>query len=385
MLPRLLRWRSASWILLLTVGLSACSTARGTSMVAAVDGPGTPGRTPESLSAFARARMGNELQVLVLSGGGQNCAFSAGALKGWRDAGRPKFDVVTGISAGGLLATYAFLGTPADDVRVEAISTDIEQADVLCMRSPLALPFSSSLADFSPMRRFLEREIDDGVVARVAAASEGGRRLLLVGTTNLDTGRMAIWDLGALARAGNAALYRAVLLASASPPVLAPPVLLGGVPHADGSLIGNVFVPDAELHLDAASRERYLAVVRERKGTDRGFVTLHVLYSGLCQVEPACTEIGLVPVATRAFDLLLSSAGHGSLWYVYGLSQRRGQTFRMLRIPERLHPIAQDPVAFDRASIRALFDAGVAAGRDPSAWTSTPPTLADPAPAAPTK
>ena len=377
MIPRTLRSRSAAWILLLTLGLSACSTGRGPSLVAAVDGPGTPSHTRGALTSFAQARAGDELNVLVLSGGGQNGAFSAGALKGWRDAGRPRFDVVTGISAGGLLATFAFLGTPADDARVEAISTDLEKSDVLCMRSPLALPFAASLADFAPMRRFLEREIDDATVARVAAASEGGRRLLLVGTTNLDTGRLAVWDLGALARAGNAPLYRAVLLASASPPVLAPPVLLGGVPHSDGSLIGNVFVPDAETHLDAASRERYLAVVRERKGTDRGFVTLHVLYAGLWKVQPTCTEMGVVPVATRAFDLLLSSSGHGSLWYAYGLAQRRGQTFRMLSIPERLHPIAKDPIAFDRASLRALFDAGVAAGRDPSAWRPTPPTLGE--------
>ena len=40
--------------------------------------------------------------VLVLSGGGANGAYTAGVLNGWLSAGtRPEFDVVTGISVGG--------------------------------------------------------------------------------------------------------------------------------------------------------------------------------------------------------------------------------------------------------------------------------------------
>ena len=73
--------------------------------------------------------------LLSLSGGGQNGAFGAGLLIGWRESGqRPQFDVVGGVSTGALLAPHALLGTPADDATLEeetpksrkGISTRIE-------------------------------------------------------------------------------------------------------------------------------------------------------------------------------------------------------------------------------------------------------------------
>lgn len=48
---------------------------------------------------------------LALSGGGENGAYGAGLLAGWSTAGtRPNFSVVTGISAGALIAPFAFAG-----------------------------------------------------------------------------------------------------------------------------------------------------------------------------------------------------------------------------------------------------------------------------------
>src|SRR6187551_3843657 len=56
------------------------------------------------------------LDVLMLSGGGQNGAFGAGFLRGWQsraDARFPAFDLVTGISTGALQAPFALVGTKA--------------------------------------------------------------------------------------------------------------------------------------------------------------------------------------------------------------------------------------------------------------------------------
>ena len=50
-----------------------------------------------------------ELQLLAVSGGGENGAFGAGLLCGWSEQGsRPTFDLVTGISTGALTAPFAF-------------------------------------------------------------------------------------------------------------------------------------------------------------------------------------------------------------------------------------------------------------------------------------
>ena len=74
---------------------------------------------------------GHALNVLELSGGGQNGAFGAGFLNGWTERGdRPQFDIVTGVSTGALLATHAFLGSPADDAALKEIFTRITSANI---------------------------------------------------------------------------------------------------------------------------------------------------------------------------------------------------------------------------------------------------------------
>ncbi len=56
-----------------------------------------------------------ELQLLAVSGGGENGAFGAGLLCGWTVQGtRPTFDWVTGVSTGALTAPFAFLGSAYD-------------------------------------------------------------------------------------------------------------------------------------------------------------------------------------------------------------------------------------------------------------------------------
>lgn len=79
---------------------------------------------------YERVR-GHPLNIVELSGGGQNGAFGAGFLKGWRERGtRPQFDIVTGVSTAALLSTHAFLGTEADDAMLEEIFTGMTQQDV---------------------------------------------------------------------------------------------------------------------------------------------------------------------------------------------------------------------------------------------------------------
>ena len=72
------------------------------------------------------------VEYLALSGGADDGAFGAGLLAGWTKRGdRPKFEVVTGVSAGALIAPYAFLGPgydaqlarDMDQVRREMLAT----------------------------------------------------------------------------------------------------------------------------------------------------------------------------------------------------------------------------------------------------------------------
>ena len=181
--------------------------------------------------------------MLSLSGGGQNGAFGAGFLIGWRESGRrPEFDIVGGVSTGALLATHALLGTPADDAQLEAMYTQITKKDIYREIGVFGLLFGAdSLSDTAPLRALIAKHITAETLERVAAAYDDNR-LLVVGTTNIDYGQTWIWNMSMIAKDGNLELYREVLLASASFPIVFPPVEIEGHLFVDGAARSNVVI-----------------------------------------------------------------------------------------------------------------------------------------------
>ena len=118
------------------------------------------------------AQLGDRpLSILALSGGGATGAFGAGALAGLaRSGARPEFSVVTGVSAGALVAPFAFLG-PAWDAEMSAIYTDGATRGLL-RRRMLGAVFGSSVYSGTPLSRLIDRYADDGMIAAVAAEEE---------------------------------------------------------------------------------------------------------------------------------------------------------------------------------------------------------------------
>jgi predicted acylesterase/phospholipase RssA len=193
------------------------------------------------------------LRGLALSGGGSHGAYGAGVLIGWTDAGtRPEFDVVTGISTGALMATAAFLG-PEEDEALK-MYTKITNKDIYKSRGILAVLTGDSMYDAAPLRKLIAKEIDDRVLKAVAREHARGRRLF-VGTVNLDAQAFTIWNMGFIAssdRPDKLERYRDVILASASVPVLFPPVYIPlevdgesyRQMHVDGGAREMVFFPE---------------------------------------------------------------------------------------------------------------------------------------------
>jgi predicted acylesterase/phospholipase RssA len=142
-----------------------------------------------------------KIDLLVLSGGGSHGAWGAGVLRGWRENTanpRPrKFQVVTGVSTGALLATYAFLAEPADDDLLEEAYATCKTSDIYKKKFILSALFSDSLYNSKPLSKRIEKYITPATIDRVALAGQEGRRLY-VGTINHDTGRLVIWDLTAM-------------------------------------------------------------------------------------------------------------------------------------------------------------------------------------------
>jgi hypothetical protein len=325
-----------------------------------------------------RARTAGTLppaNFLALSGGGDNGAYGAGVLTGWTATGdRPEFDVVTGISAGALIAPFAFLG-PDYDPQLREVFTELAPRDVLLLRRiPLALLFDLALADTSPLYRLIERQADERMLAAIAREYARGR-LLLIGTTNLDLQRPVVWNIGAIAASGHPQalmLFRRILLASASIPGAFPPVLIDvehdgqahQEMHVDGGAATQVFLyPPA---LDVRSLTGAPAAPRPR--------TVWVIRNGRMDVEGANVNRGLVTIASRSIATLLHFGGVGDISRIYLTAQRDGMEFRVSFIGSNFQAGRREP--FDQGYMRALFDYGARKALQGEAWAREPPAVA---------
>ena len=196
---------------------------------------------------------GEPFNVLALSGGGSAGAFGAGAVAGLtRSGARPDFAVVTGVSAGALVAPYAFLG-PAWDARLLDAFTG-RAGDHLLQSRGLAVVFGSSVYRGAPLKQLVDSHLSDAMIQAVAREADKGR-VLLVATTDVATGEPVVWDLGSIARNDGPSarsLFRDVLVASASVPGIFPPVMIrvqgDGAPHDEAhvepAVAASVLVAD---------------------------------------------------------------------------------------------------------------------------------------------
>ena len=314
------------------------------------------------------------VNFLALSGGGDNGAYGAGVLNGWTAAGnRPEFDVVTGISAGALIAPFAFLG-PEYDGRLREVFTEVAPPDILQLRRiPLALLFNVALADTSPLYRLIERQTDAAMLDAIASEYRRGR-LLLIGTTNLDLQRPVVWNIGAIAASGHPqalTLFRRILLASASIPGAFPPVLIEVQDegrtyhemHVDGGAATQVFLyPPALVARDLADRS---AAMRPR--------TVWVIRNGRMDVEGVNVNRGLFSIASRSIATLLHFSGVGDINRIFLTAQRDGMEFRLSFIGSNFKAERRQP--FDQGFMRALFDYGAAKALDGTAWVAAPPVI----------
>lgn len=318
----------------------------------------------ENLTRTLERKRGHALNLLSLSGGGQNGAFGAGFLIGWRESGRrPEFDVVAGVSTGALLATHALLGTTADDAKLEEMYTQVTKEDIYQNRSVLEiLSGSDSLKDTSPLRALIAKYITANTLQRVAAAFDDNR-LLVVGTTNVDYGQTWVWNMSAVAKAGDVELFRNVLLASASFPIVFPPVEIDGHLFVDGAARSNV-------------------VVAGTTGTEKpepplyGPGNLYLIDNGRLKHPPEALRRALGDVAATTIGVMMDQSMQTALTRSYFGARFLGYNFKMVAIPDDVN-IGKDPLAFNPAQMRAAFDAGRALAKQPEPWATVPPNVGD--------
>lgn len=321
---------------------------------------------------------GRPYHFLALSGGGLHGAFGVGVLTGLTESGtRPTYDVVTGISTGALMSTFAFLG-PEYDGWLRANLVGIERSQILRLRSPPGMLLFGSVYSPRPLARRIRQEITPEILAKVAQAHAEGRRLY-VGTTSLDTRQLILWDMGAIASRGtpeSLTLYHDIILASSSVPGAMPPVRFAV--EVDGKKYD-------ELHVDGGATDQVIfrgfmvADLNRRTGLPGSVApagsTLHIVVNGKLYADPSCVRRGIVDPLATSLESVIYGKARDELHRIYLSCLKTGVDFRLTAVPQKLR-VAPGALSLSAADQRLLYEEGHCIGRATVAgegWCDLPP------------
>lgn len=310
--------------------------------------------------------------ILTLTGGGSRGAFGTGLLMGWKERGDiPTFDIVTGVSTGAVMAPFIFLGGN-ELKKVEHFYTKMHTEDV----------FESSLFSFfgdgyimnaKPLQKLFRENFDKAFLDKIALEHKKGRRLY-IGTTNIDTGQLIVWDMGAIASSNRSDKYERfsnIVYASSALPVYLPPQYIKVdvddksyyQMHVDGGIYSQVFMIGLLVN--------WGEVLDFKESANRDFdVTLYTVANRKYRqrdlykpVEQAPFSIIEAYVLTE-MDLLFDR----SIYRLYSSCKERGFAFKMATIPEKMEEIVINPTEFNPAEMTELFNVGYSFGLHGVKW-----------------
>lgn len=305
---------------------------------------------------------------LALSGGGADGAYGVGVLSGWTAAGtRPTFSIVSGVSTGGLIAPFAFLGSQYDDTLREVYTSGIAES-LLDDPSIIRVLFGSGLFGNTRLRELVARYVGPEILAAVAHENARGRKLLVV-TTDLDTQRTVVWDMGKIAAVGTPEalhLFRDVMAASASIPLVFPPILI----EAEGQ--GRRF---QEMHVDGGVTAPVLtlpdALLLNGRLPTNNRLNIYILINKKIERTFELVPNATIEVASRSLSSISQSQTRSVIFSTYDFAKRNRLGFHLSYI-ERDYPSAASQ-GFDTAYMRALYRYGYEKAATGRAWTSELP------------
>lgn len=312
-----------------------------------------------------------EINALLLSGGGSDGPYGAGLLVGWSETGeRPEFDLVTGISAGAIIAPFAYLGPDYDQVLRELIF-DRDNENLISLRIIGGLIDGLGIVDSNRIRARIRRIITADVVRRIAAEHDRGRRLL-IGTTNLDAERPVLWRIDTIAKEGlgdperTADLITSILAASSSiPGAFAPEFFEVTVDgrrysemHVDGGVTHQIFFsPSANMFGSILPREF-------KRITQRSNV--YIIRNAKIASDFAPVSPSIVQIASRSLSTVLKFGGRGDIRAIKASAEESGFGLKITSVPSSFTLDEDSP--FDPVYLGALFDLGYEAASKPETW-----------------
>ena len=331
------------------------------------------GRPRAELKGRYPAVFGHRATFLAISGGGEDGAFAAGLLAGWTASGeRPEFTVVTGVSAGALIAPFAFLGPDYDQVLRE-VAVDLKASDVFTERRLIQGLRSDAMASTAPLQALIAKHVDQELIEKIAEEYRRGRELN-VGTSNLDSMRPVVWRVGTIANSGHPralALIRKILLASASLPGAFPPVLIPvevgeetyDELHVDGGVTSQVFLYPVGLDYDRVIDRLEIS----------GRPKVYVIRNARLDPHYEAVTPKTIQIAERSVRSLVRTQGIGDLYQIYVETFRDGLEFHLAYIPRTF--TGQSSGQFDTAYMEKLYHFTVDLAQNGYPWQKMPPAL----------
>ncbi len=325
------------------------------------------------LMAQASASADSSFDILSLSGGGARGAFGAGLLVGLARAGeRPRFEIVTGVSAGALIAPFAFLGAEWDP-QLTAAFTGAQSRTLMSPRGLGAL-FSPGVFSARPLRDLVDQFVTMELVDAIARESRGGR-YLLVQTTDLDAQAAVLWNMGEIAEVGGEAaraLFRDVLLASSSVPGVFPPVMFDVETNGQRS---------QEMHVDGGVVSSFvltplIAVFwRDEPAPQITPGNLFIILNGPLAAELKPTPRNTVPIVSRSFETSQMHQARASLAIVTEFARTHQLHFQFTFIPSEFDAAGSLDLA--QEELNSLFNHALTNAETGEIWWSVDELFGD--------
>nr|WP_202819735.1 patatin-like phospholipase family protein [Thaumasiovibrio subtropicus] len=324
----------------------------------------------KSALQYRREQQGEAgISALALSGGGVNGAFSAGILNGWTERGdRPEFDVVTGISTGAIVSIYAFLGSDYDE-KLTNYYTQTPLESMFRTNRWLKVLSQRAFLNTQGFEDQVRMAIDEATMSALAAERAKGR-LLIIGTTNLDNQKLALWDIGRIAQLGTPeaqTLVQDLVIASSSIPGAFPAKLI--------SVTDNESVYQ-ELHVDGGiSRQVVFAPqwfnIEERASSSPQH--LYVIRNGRLISQYEEVGLSLSDISERSISTLILNQGIGDVEHIYHFAQHHEIDFHLAHINEDFNPKEEN--SFTPEYMWDLYDYGFQKIKADQLWQAIPPSL----------
>jgi len=316
---------------------------------------------------------GERLNILALSGGGANGAFGAGIINGLYDSNQlQEYAIITGISAGSLMAPFVFVG--GDEIpRLKEVMLSLNDKMILGKRNLLNTIFKDAFTDGENMYEFIESVYTPEMIAKIAAQHHSGRRLF-IGTTHFDSEELVVWNLGRIAESdmpNKVTLIHQILAASASIPGVFPPQFIE-VNQGDKTL--------EELHVDGGlTVQMFFEVVNVDYGKINealGLTTspqVHVIRNGMLKVPYHATEDKGVELLSRSLSSMTIQQAKGDLYRMLYFSKNSDLELTFTYMDDEFNAPKATKDMFDLQYMKALYQHGYNKAQSNELWSTEVP------------